>query len=44
MKLTKGEEKIYRQCKGECDKCLLDGACNLQDKLNRLAILLGGEK
>ena len=43
LKLTIKEKKTYNQCKGECDKCLLDGACGLQDKLNRYNMLGGKE-
>ena len=33
LKLTKQETKTYSTCLGQCTTCLLDGACELQDKI-----------
>lgn len=34
LKLTAEEKRIYEQeCLGQCTTCMLDGACELQDKL-----------
>ena len=33
LKLTKQETETYNQCLAQCTTCLLDGACELQDKI-----------
>ena len=33
--LTKREIEIYNQCLAQCTTCLLDGACELQDKIKK---------
>lgn len=43
MKLSKKDQEIYDQCKGECDRCLLDRACCLQDKLMQIGWLFGNK-
>ena len=38
LKLTKQETKTYSTCLGQCTTCLLDGACELQDKIKGVQI------
>ena len=33
QKLTDKEQEQYDRCLGQCTTCLLDGACELQDKI-----------
>lgn len=33
MQLTKQEQETYDKCLGQCHQCLLDGECELQNKL-----------
>ena len=36
MELTKQEKECFAQCSGECDLCMLDGGCDLQNKLREV--------
>ena len=33
MRLTKQEREIYGQCLGQCRICMLEGGCDLEQKL-----------
>ena len=33
MKLTKGDREVYDQCQGACRICMLEGGCDLEQKL-----------
>lgn len=36
LKLTAQERRVYEQeCLGQCTTCMLDGACELQNKLKK---------
>jgi hypothetical protein len=34
MNLTKQQAECYKQCHGNCRICLIDGACDLQTRIN----------
>ena len=33
MSLTREEREVYDQCQGACHHCMLEGGCDLEQKL-----------
>lgn len=35
--LTENEKEIYRQCRGFCGICIVQGGCDLEDRIDDLS-------